>query len=278
MTPELTIILLIIISCAISLFGSLVGFGGGIFMVPIMITFFGFPLQLAVGTAMISLVASASISTYYNRKNSFVDFKMGTLLEIPTVIGVIAGSFLLTYIAAEKLEYFFAALVFILGLSFFIKPGKNNNKTKNGFFDKLNKTKPAFVIKNHKHFVAYRVSLIMLTFFGAVSGILAGMFGVGGGFMKTPIMLKVFRMPVKIATATALFMIVITSLTGSVSHYFQGHINFAKAWPVILGFALGALAGKQFNAKIPEKMLENMIGVGLILAGLVMTANFIFNH
>ncbi|SEG47198.1 hypothetical protein SAMN05421847_2402 [Halpernia humi] len=278
MSAEIFIVLIVIISFIISLYGSLVGFGGGIFMVPVLITFFHYPLNLAVGSCMISLVGSALISTYYNRKNSFVDFKIGILLEIPTVIGVVVGSLLLNYIAAEKLEYLFAAMVFFLGLSFFFKFNKDKSNNKDGLFAKLNKTKPAFVIKNHKNFVAYRVSLIMMIFFGSASGILAGLFGVGGGFMKTPIMLKVFKIPAKIATATALFMIVITSVTGSFSHYMQGHIIFEKAWPVALGFALGAFVGKKFNAKLRDKTLENMIGGGLLLTALVMTVNFIFNR
>lgn len=277
MSPELVIILLIVISSVVSLYGSLVGFGGGIFMVPILITFFNYPLQLAVGTCMISLVGSAFISTYFNKKNSFVDFKMGIILEIPTMIGVIVGSLLLSYIAADKLEYLFAAMVFFLGLSFFVK-FNNKDEKKNGFFKKLNKLKPRMIIKNHKNFVAYRISFVMLVFFGSISGILAGLFGVGGGFMKTPIMLKVFKIPPKIATATALFMIVITSVTGSVSHYLQGHIDFNSSWPVILGFALGALGGNTINTNLKDKALENMIGGGLLIAAIVMTANFLYNH
>ncbi|MBC7555603.1 MAG: sulfite exporter TauE/SafE family protein [Chryseobacterium sp.] len=277
MSPELVIILLIVISSVVSLYGSLVGFGGGIFMVPILITFFNYPLQLAVGTCMISLVGSAFISTYFNKKNSFVDFKMGIILEIPTMIGVIVGSLLLSYIAADKLEYLFAAMVFFLGLSFFVK-FNNKDEKKDGFFKKLNKLKPRMIIKNHKNFVAYRISFVMLVFFGSISGILAGLFGVGGGFMKTPIMLKVFKIPPKIATATALFMIVITSVTGSVSHYLQGHIDFNSSWPVILGFALGALGGNTINTNLKDKALENMIGGGLLIAAIVMTANFLYNH
>lgn len=85
-------------------------------------------------------------------------------------------------------------------------------------------------------------------------------------------------MPSKIATATALFMIVITSVIGSFSHYFQGHIIFEKTWPVMLGFALGAFARKHVNAHLQDKTLEKMIGGGLLIAGSVMIVNFIFNH
>src|SRR5699024_6177363 len=103
-------------------------------------------------------------------------------------------------------------------------------------------------------------------FFGLVSGALAGLFGVGGGFMKTPIMLKVFKIPAKIAAATALFMIIITSVTGSVMHTLQGHILFEKSWPVALGFSLGAIIGYKVNTQISDSFLERLIGVSLITA------------
>ena len=87
-------------------------------------------------------------------------------------------------------------------------------------------------------------------------------------------MLKVFKMPVKTATATALFMILITSITGTVSHYLQGHIQLSYVWPVLLGFAGGALLGNRITPSASDEVLEKMIGLGLILASLVMFANF----
>jgi hypothetical protein len=276
LSHELLILLLIAISFLISIFGSIVGFGGGIFMVPVLITIFHYKLDVAVGAAMISLIPSALVSTFLNRKKKNVDFKMGMFLELPTILGVVLGSLLLTYISAKRLEVLFALMVLFLGLTFFIKL-KKNKKKETGVFYKLNKLKPRFVIRNSAHKAAYRVSLYMVLVFGILSGTLAGLFGVGGGFMKTPIMLKVFKIPAKIATATALFMIVITSITGTISHYIQGHVYLDKAWPIMLGFTLGAIVGHKFNAKIKADILEKMIGFSLILAALIMMSNFIIN-
>lgn len=277
MSPDLLLILILIaISFLISLFGSIVGFGGGIFMVPILITIFHYKLDAAVGAAMVSLIPSALMSTYLNRKKGNVDFKMGMLLEAPTIVGVVLGSLLISYISAKRLEILFALMVLILGSTFFIKFKKYKNHDL-GVFYRLNKLKPRFVIKNSRKMVAYRVSLYMVLLFGMLSGTLAGLFGVGGGFMKTPIMLKVFKIPAKIAAATALFMIVITSITGSISHYLQGHIHWDKAWPVMLGFALGAIGGHKINTHIKGAILEKLIGFALILAGLIMMSNFVIN-
>ena len=144
-------IILILISFTISMFGSVVGFGGGIFMVPILITVFHFPLTTAVGSVMISLIPSSLISTYLNRKEGFVDFKMGILLEIPTIFGVVLGTLLLSYISAEHLEILFAILVLFLGISFFLKKGKKDKKGNGGFFYHLNKLKPSQHLRRQEH-------------------------------------------------------------------------------------------------------------------------------
>lgn len=278
MATEALIPLLILLGLLISLYGSIVGFGGGIFMVPILVTVFDYPLDVAAGTAMVSLVPSSAISTYLNRKKGQVDFKMGILLEIPTMVGVVLGSLILTYFSTQGnlliLEIVFAVMILLVGGSFFIHKEQKKDSHE-GFAYKLNKMKPRFVIRNSRNFVAYRVSLYMALFFGLVSGALAGLFGVGGGFMKTPIMLKVFKIPAKIAAATALFMIVITSITGSVMHGMQGHILLEKSWPVVLGFTLGAIAGFKINAHLKESFLEKLIGVSLITAAGMMFFKFL---
>ncbi len=267
-------LLIVIVGLLISLFGSVVGFGGGIFMVPILVTVFGYDMNVAVGAAIVSLIPSTLISTLLNRKEGRVDFRMGILLELPTMLGVIIGSLLLTYISTNHASILFALMVFAIGISFFVR--KRSGKTeKEGTFYKLNKIKPRFVIKNPDNFVAYRISLVMDLFFGLTAGTLAGLFGVGGGFLKTPIMLKVFKIPAKIAAATTLFMIFITSVTGTVSHALQGNIILTKAWPVVLGFAIGAVIGHRVNAHIKEAILEKLIGFSLLAAGLMMLANFL---
>lgn len=273
-TEIIITLILILISFTISLFGSVVGFGGGIFMVPILITIFSYPLTTAVGSVMISLLPSSLISTLLNRKEGYVDFRMGVLLEIPTILGVFLGVLLLSYISAKHLEIIFAILVLLLGFSFFIKQ-RSNTKRGQGFFYSLNTLKPRYIIRNHLNRVAYRFSVWMVLIFGLMAGTLAGLFGIGGGFLKTPIMLKVFRMPAKIATGTALFMIVITSTTGSITHYALDHIHMESAWPIMFGFSAGALGGQRLNLHINNNTLEKLIGMGLVLAGLVMMSNFI---
>ena len=155
------------------------------------------------------------------------------------------------------------------------KAEKNTKHDKKSLVSRLNQMKPDILIKDEHNKIKYRINVLLLIFFGLTSGGLAGLLGVGGGFLKTPIMIKAFNIPAKIAAATARFMIIITSVTGTISYAIQGHIHLEYAWPIILGFAGGAIFGHKLTLKTKDKTLEIMIGVALIMAGLVMTYNFI---
>lgn len=266
-----SISLLVLISMLIGSVGTLVGFGGGIFMVPILVSVFHYPLALAVGSVMLGLVPSSIVSTVLSSRAGNVDFKMGILLEIPTILGVLLGSSLLTWIPANQAEWVFSILIFVLGVSFLLRK-KQKKRDSKSVFDSWNQIPPKFLVKGREKGVMYPVSVWMLAFFGMAAGILAGLFGIGGGFLKTPIMIRVFKIPARISAATALFMIVITSITGSASHYLQGHMTLSNSWPVALGFTLGALLGRKLDLKMPEATLEKLIGLSLVLAALVMVA------
>src|SRR5690606_32562078 len=129
--------------------------GGGIFMVPILGTIFHYPLALAVGSAMFSLIFSSLMATYRLRRKGHVDFKMGILLEAPTMGGVILGSLLLSYISTAGLEILFSILVFILGLSFWLKKAKTGERySKPDLFSRMNQWKQCKRQRTRKDTVA----------------------------------------------------------------------------------------------------------------------------
>lgn len=266
-------IIILFISIIVSTVGTIAGFGGAIFLVPILMLFFGFPLEIAVGSVIVALVPSSLLSTFFNFRNRTIDFKTGLMLEAPTVVGTFIGAVLISLLPVFPLKVVFSAFIMIMGFLMLKGNASEEEQNKKTFVEKLNKLKPSFIIKNRSHYVAYQVSAWLIAFFGLVTGMLAGMFGVGGGFMKTPIMIKIFKMPHKIATSTALFMIVITSFTGSVSHYLLGHVHWDKSIPVIIGFLIGAIIGKFLNMKMNSKILDRIIATALILAGIAVLVN-----
>jgi len=261
-------ILIILLGIIVSAFGTIVGFGGGVFMIPLLVIGFQVPLNIAVGSVLVALFPSALISTAFNWKKKLIDFKTGLLLEVPTAFGTVLGSYLSIIIPIFILEWIFGAFIVYLGITFiFASYDPEPKNIKASLFYKLNKIGPAVIRKTG--YGAYRVSLTLALVFGIIAGTMAGLFGIGGGFLKVPIMVGVFSTPTQIASATGLFMIVITSFTGSISHYFLGNIHFGYAVPVIIGFVIGAFAGNSLSTKADEHILKRLIGIGLSLSGLV---------
>jgi len=268
------ITLIFIFAVLFSAFGTLVGFGGGIFMLPLLIIFFRIPIDIAVGSVILALLPGSLISTYFNARLKKIDYLAGVLLEIPTVVGTVTGSLLTSIIPLFILEIVFAFFVSFVGLYTYRKGGKGNiQANRNKFFFKLNKIGPRVIKRSGAG--AYRISFIVAVSFGLIAGMIAGLFGVGGGFLKTPIMVNVFSIPPSIATATSLFMIIFTSITGSASHYFLGHIDFTYVIPIVTGFIVGAFVGNHINLKISEKFLAKLIGIGLVFAGFSVLLNII---
>jgi hypothetical protein len=261
----LHIALIFVIGAAVSAFGTLAGFGGGVFMIPILVLAFGVPMHVAVGGVVLALVPSAFISTVFNWRNKLVDFVVGIIFEIPTAIGAVAGAIITAYLPASQLQVLFGVVVVLVGLQM-ARRRPNAAGAQSDWIRRLNALPPRFV--RHSAHGDYQVNGLMMTGSGLLAGLIAGMFGIGGGFLKTPIMVLGFGMPARIATATALFMIIITSFIGAVSHYALGHVEWRIGVVLLASFACGAIAGNLLGLRISENRLVRLIGAGLIAAGM----------
>jgi len=259
--------LIVLISVFVSAFGSIVGFGGGVFMIPVLVIVFNYPIKFAIGCVVVSLLPASIISSLFNANKKSIDYRAALILEIPTIIGTVFGAYLTNVLPVKAVEILFSIIVGLIGIRIISKAKEIKRKlSKDSFLYKLNSIGPSVIRKTK--FGVYKINLFLSSCFGLLSGSIAGFLGIGGGFLKVPIMTEVFMMPVFTASSTALFMIFFTSLTGSVSHYFLGHVDLYNAFPVVLGFSAGAFAGNLLNTKITERTLKIMIGAALIFASM----------
>jgi len=86
------------------------------------------------------------------------------------------------------------------------------------------------------------VNLLVMLGLGAAIGFLSGMFGVGGGFLLTPL-LMFSGIPPAIAVATGANQIVASSVSGGLVQWRRGNIDFRMGWVLIIGGVVGAVAG-----------------------------------
>jgi len=86
------------------------------------------------------------------------------------------------------------------------------------------------------------VNALLIVALGGLVGILSGMFGVGGGFLTTPLLIF-YGIPPAVAVASATTQITGSSVTGVFAHSRRGGVDFKMGGVMIAGGAMGSLAG-----------------------------------
>ncbi len=243
-------------------------------MVPILIIFFGYNMEIAVGSTMTAVVPAAIIASLFNLRDKSIDYLVGTLIQFPAVAGTVVGAFLVAFLPVFRLQVIFATFVVLIGSLMVVPHRLRTPPRHSGLMYSIRNIPTSFIRVNREHHLAYRINAGLVVIFGFFSGIMAGLFGIGGGFLQTPMMIKLFRIPPNVATSTSLFILVITSVTGSISHYLIGNVFWHRSLPLIIAFAVGALGGNIFKRYLtPRQSMETLIGIGLLLAGIGVAIN-----
>lgn len=101
----------------------------------------------------------------------------------------------------------------------------------------------------------------------SLAGVVAGVAGISGGFIKTPATSEIMRVPVKVAAATTTFTTGITAATALLVFAAHGRIDLEHAGPVIAGSLLGGHIGARLQATLdPTIVRRAMAGVLLAVA------------
>ncbi|MDG1948390.1 MAG: sulfite exporter TauE/SafE family protein [SAR86 cluster bacterium] len=124
------------------------------------------------------------------------------------------------------------------------------------------------------------VELIAYLLVGSFAGILAGMFGVGGGIIIVPVLVFVFSFLgfedsylVHIAIGTSLATIFFTGISSTRSHYLKGSIDSKAFFPIAIGISFGAILGAFIASSLNGDMLRKIIGIFAFLIAIQMMFN-----
>jgi uncharacterized membrane protein YfcA len=91
------------------------------------------------------------------------------------------------------------------------------------------------------------VNAFVLLGLGGIVGVLSGMFGVGGGFLITPLLFFV-GIPPAVAVATSANQIVASSVSGVLAHFKRKTVDLRMGWVLLIGGLVGSAIGMQiFN-------------------------------
>jgi uncharacterized membrane protein YfcA len=116
------------------------------------------------------------------------------------------------------------------------------------------------------------LNVVLLLTMGFAIGFLSGMFGIGGGFILTP-MLIFLGVPPAVAVGTGASQVVAASVSGAVGHWRRNNVDLQMAFLLIVGGFLGALVGvKVLSYLIARGQLEPFVAISyVVLLGVVGT-------
>jgi uncharacterized membrane protein YfcA len=110
---------------------------------------------------------------------------------------------------------------------------------------------------------------------GAVVGFLSGLFGVGGGFLLTPLLIMI-GIPPSIAAASSVNQLVATSVSGAYAHKRMGHVDVKLGIVVLLGGIIGGTLGVQAVRLLREGGMVDIV-IKLLYVGVLGTiGSFMF--
>lgn len=263
------------VATLVSGIGSLAGFGGGIFIVPLLVVGFQQPIEIAIGVTALSLILPSFITSYSNLKAGFLDLKLLLIVITPLILGAPIGALGTNLIQGPLLQLLFAFFLITVSLKFLKAPkGKkqlNNNRYFSNLREQLLTLPPLFSTKT-----AQNISLPVILILSFLSGIISGLMGIGGGILITPLMVGLIKAPIKTAAASAIFSILFTSLSGGLSHFYLGHFDLNLYLAITSGFAIGAIAARRLFLKITDAYLLRLVGYSICASAMVLILNYLF--
>lgn len=109
------------------------------------------------------------------------------------------------------------------------------------------------------------VNIFVILGMGAAVGFLSGMFGVGGGFLITPLLIF-YQVPPAIAVATGASQVVASSISGAITHFRRGSLDFKLGTMLLVSGLVGSTIGIGIFAWLRELgLLDLLISLGYVL-------------
>jgi hypothetical protein len=251
-------ILLMGVGFLVGILGGFFGVGGGFLAGPMMF-WVGVPMNFVVGTDLAHMTGKSIVAARRHRSLGHVDLKLGALMVAGTVVGVEIGAQIieslqeagnidlvigLIYIGILIVISAFTAWESIRALQM-VRTDQIDVEDAVGF-EGLAKRLQGINLPPMVSFPVSgieKISVWMVLGVGLLTGVLAGTLGVGGGFIRMPMLVYVLGIPTHVAVGTDLFEIVISAGFGTLTHAIKGNVDIVMALVMQTGAAIGAQIG-----------------------------------
>jgi uncharacterized protein len=261
----------VVLGLFVSIYGSLVGAGGGFIIVPVLLLFFasGFSTQQAAGTSLLVVLFNGLSATYAFAKQRRIDYATGVRFAAATVPSAFIGGQVAEYFDSAAFKATFGFLLILVALFLNLRPDPAKAKA---LADPDKPLPSGFVrramIDAKGREVEYAFNLRNGIIFCFGIGFLASILGVGGGIFMVPAMVFLFGFPAHYAAATSSFVLIFTAAAGLIPHTFNGNIVWLPGIAMTVGGIAGAQIGARLAQRIRGKIILRLLSIGMGVAGI----------
>ena len=265
-------------------FGSLLGLGGGVLIVPLLTLGFGLPLREAVGVSLICVIMTSSAAAGVYLERHVANLRLGMTLELFTATGALIGGSVAFLLDERLLAFLFAVLLLYvavtmaragtpepeLDLSAEPSDGDVSSEPAVAAAAPIPSDRPPTLLEGLSG-PGYSVRNLGRGVVGATgAGVVSALLGIGGGLIKVPLMNLAMGVPLRVATATSNMMIGITAAASALIYAIHGGLDVYVAGPTAIGVFIGATAGSRLGHRVELRYLRLLFVVVMVYTGIEM--------
>lgn len=252
------------------LFGVCIGFalgltggGGSLLAVPLLVYGLSMAPREAFGVSLAAVGATALVGVIPRIRAGQVEIGTGFLFAIAGMVGAPVGTWIAGRIPEAILLAMFSLLMLIVAARMWSKSAQPEML---GPVCDSQGRRPACERTADGNLKLTSRCAFVLLLVGMSTGVLSGMFGVGGGFVIVPALVLFSGMPIHKAVATSLLVIVMVSISGVASHFAAGRgISLEITGLFALGGVIGMTLGGEVAKRLPATILQKVFATAIVV-------------
>ncbi len=252
----------VLLGFAVGVLTGLFGVGGGFLLTPALKALFGVPYPVAVGTDLVQIFLTGTVSAYRHGRAGNVEWRLGLVLGAGGVAGAELGVRIQNALASIGevgvsgsrvtlldlvLGGLFVALLAAVAVLIWRETRSGGGvDTRVGRALRAVRLRPVIALpRSDLAGISVWVPLAM----GLGVGVLTGLMGVGGGFVNFPLLIYVLGVPTHVAIGTSAVQVLLASGYGALRHAGQRHVEL----PLVLFLTAGSVLGVQVGVRLARR-------------------------
>ena len=268
---SLVIILALIALGAVAMFVSVLGVGGGLYVLLLLVSLVNEPPSKLVGSVYVMFLASAVVGSLAFSSAKMIDYKTGAIIAVSSIPGILLGTYLGLTFSTLEFKVILGAVTVVLSIPLFLEKTKSfsNFLRRDGYRQGSGEkggTVKTLTDRAGRVFV-YHPRPVAGIAIGGIAGILAGSVGGGPGILLAPTMMIFVGIPPQIALATLRIVLLVLTSTVVAAHLVVNAIDLQYGIWLGLGAVIGTIGGARVVYRARPAFLKNIIAIFLVAFG-----------